>query len=62
MDAARDFAFAYLSILFEGAPFILVGALLSGILDIFLPPGLMKKVLPKAKLPAMLRTRSAMMG
>lgn len=30
MDAASDFAFAYLSILFEGAPFILVGALLSG--------------------------------
>lgn len=54
MDAARDFAFAYLSILFEGAPFILVGALLSGILDIFLPPGLMEKALPKARLPALL--------
>jgi hypothetical protein len=54
MDAARDFAFAYLSILFEGAPFILVGALLSGILDIFLPPGLMERVLPKSKLPALL--------
>lgn len=54
MDSARDFAFAYLSILFEGAPFILMGALLSGLLDIFLPPGLMERVLPKAKLPALL--------
>ena len=53
MNAARDFAFAYLSILFEGAPFILVGALLSGILAIVLPPGLLEKVLPKAKLPAL---------
>ena len=54
LEASRDFSFAYLSILFEGAPFILVGALLSGLLDIFLPPGLMERVLPKAKLPALL--------
>lgn len=53
-EASRDISFAYLSILFEGIPFILVGAILSGLLDIFLPPGLMERLLPKKKLPALL--------
>jgi uncharacterized protein len=54
LEASRDFSFAYLSILFEGAPFILVGALISGFLDIFLPPRAMEKILPKKKVPAIL--------
>lgn len=52
LEAIRDFSFAYLSILFEGAPFILVGAMISGMLDIFLPTGMMEKILPKRRVPA----------
>ena len=52
LEAIRDFSFAYLSILFEGVPFILVGAMISGMLDIFLPPGMMEKILPKRRVPA----------
>lgn len=54
LEASRDFSFAYLSILFEGAPFILVGAMISGVLDVFLPSGMMEKILPKKKFPAIL--------
>jgi uncharacterized membrane protein YraQ (UPF0718 family) len=53
-DAQQDFAFAFLSILFEGAPFILLGTLISGIIDIYLPPGTMDRLLPKKTLPAIL--------
>ena len=53
-DAQQDFAFAFLSILFEGAPFILLGTLISGIIDIYLPPGMMDRLLPKKTLPAIL--------
>lgn len=41
-----DFQYAFLSILLEGAPFLLAGALLSGILEEFLPPSLMTRLLP----------------
>lgn len=40
---------AFLSILFEGAPFILLGTLISGFIDIYLPPGAMDRFLPKNK-------------
>jgi len=46
-DAQQDFALAFLSILFEGAPFILLGTLISGFIDIYLPPGTMDRFLPK---------------
>lgn len=46
-DARQDFALAFLSILFEGAPFILLGTLISGILDVYLPSGMMDRLLPK---------------
>ncbi|MBC7979616.1 MAG: permease [Armatimonadetes bacterium] len=46
-DARQDFAFAFLSILFEGAPFILVGTLISGFIDVYLPAGTMDRFLPK---------------
>lgn len=38
---------AFLSILFEGAPFILLGTLISGFIDIYLPKGAMDRFLPK---------------
>lgn len=41
-----DFQYAFLSILLEGAPFLLAGALLSGILEECLPPSLMTRLLP----------------
>lgn len=46
-DAQQDFAYAFLSILFEGAPFILLGTLISGFIDIYLPAGTMDRFLPK---------------
>lgn len=46
-ETQQDFAFPYLSILFEGAPFILLGTLISGFLDIYLPPGAMDRFLPR---------------
>lgn len=48
-DAQQDFALAFLSILFEGAPFILLGTLISGFIDIYLPKGAMDRFLPKNK-------------
>lgn len=48
-DAQQDFALAFLSILFEGAPFILLGTLVSGFIDIYLPPGMMDRFLPRSK-------------
>ncbi|WP_367870639.1 permease [Luteolibacter sp. Populi] len=53
-DQMQDFSFAFLSILFEGAPFILVGTLISGFIDIYMPPGMMDRLLPKRTLPAIL--------
>ncbi|WP_411826239.1 permease [Luteolibacter sp. AS25] len=38
-----------MSILFEGAPFILLGTLISGFIDIYLPSGTMDRLLPKNK-------------
>ena len=48
-ESQQDFALAFLSILFEGAPFILLGTLVSGFIDIYLPPGTMDRFLPKNK-------------
>ncbi len=53
-EAREDFAFAFLSILFEGAPFILLGTLISGFIDIYLPAGTMDRLLPKRRFPAIL--------
>jgi uncharacterized membrane protein YraQ (UPF0718 family) len=46
-DARQDFALAFLSILFEGAPFILLGTIISGFIDVYLPAGAMDRFLPK---------------
>lgn len=42
-----DFSYAFLSVLLEGLPFILLGTLLSGIIDQFLPSHLMTRLLPR---------------
>lgn len=50
----NDFSLLFLSILLEGAPFILLGTLLSGFIDAYLPPGLIDRWLPKNKVLAVL--------
>lgn len=42
-----DFAFSFLSVVLEGVPFILFGVLLSGLVDVFLPPRVLARVLPR---------------
>lgn len=41
-----DFAYSFLSIALEGVPFILAGVVLSGLMDAFLPPRVLARVLP----------------
>ncbi|GAB4166193.1 MAG: permease [Terrimicrobiaceae bacterium] len=43
-----DFSYAFVSVLLEGLPFILLGTILSGLIDQFLPSRLMLKILPKS--------------
>ena len=50
--AQQDFALAFLGILFEGAPFILLGTLASGFIEVYLPKGVMDRFLPKNPLAA----------
>lgn len=47
-----DFCLLFLSIILEGAPFILLGTLISGFIDAYLPPGLIDRWLPKNKVLA----------
>jgi len=47
-----DILMAFLSILFEGAPYILVGTILSGFIDAFLPAKALERILPKNKILA----------
>ena len=42
----QDFAYSFLSILFEGIPFLLLGSLLSGAVDAFVPARTMTRLLP----------------
>jgi uncharacterized membrane protein YraQ (UPF0718 family) len=42
-----DFAYSFLSVVLEGVPFILLGVALSGVLDVFLPPRVLARVLPR---------------
>lgn len=42
-----DFSYAFLSVLLEGVPFVLVGTLISGLLDQFLPSKVMLRYLPR---------------
>ena len=42
-----DFAFSFLSVVLEGVPFILAGVVLSGLIDVFLPPRVLARILPR---------------
>jgi uncharacterized membrane protein YraQ (UPF0718 family) len=48
-STSGDFWVAFLSIVFEGLPFILLGALISGAIDAWLPSTIMDRLLPKRK-------------
>ena len=43
----HDFAFAFLSVLFEGIPFLLLGSLISGLVDVFVSSERVTRMLPK---------------
>jgi uncharacterized membrane protein YraQ (UPF0718 family) len=43
----QDFSFSFLSILFEGIPFLLLGSIVSGLIDAFVPSETLTKILPK---------------
>lgn len=44
-----DVALSFFAIVLEGAPFLLLGAIISGLVDVFLPAGTIKNWLPKSK-------------
>ena len=43
----HDFAFAFLSVLFEGIPFLLLGSVISGVVDVFVSSERITKMLPR---------------
>ncbi len=49
-----SFALSFLSVLFESVPFLLLGALISGLIEVFVPARWMTSILPKQALPAVL--------
>lgn len=44
----QDFSYSFLSILFEGIPFLLLGSIVSGLVDAFVPSETLVKILPKS--------------
>jgi uncharacterized protein len=44
-----DVSLSFFAIVLEGAPFLLLGAIISGLVDVFLPAGLVKSWLPQSK-------------
>lgn len=42
-----DFAYSFLSVVLEGVPFILMGVALSGLIDVFLPPRVLARLMPR---------------
>ena len=44
-----DVALSFFAIVLEGVPFLLLGAIISGLVDVFLPAGVIKDWLPKSK-------------
>jgi uncharacterized membrane protein YraQ (UPF0718 family) len=44
-----DVALSFFAIVLEGAPFLLLGAIISGLVDVFLPAGVIKNWLPRSK-------------
>lgn len=49
-----DFAYAFLSVVLEGVPFILAGVLLSGLIDAFLPPQVLARIVPRSPVAGIL--------
>ncbi len=49
-----DFALNFLSLFLEGAPYILLGTLISGFIDVYMPASLMDRMIPKNKFMAIL--------
>lgn len=49
-----DFSFLFLSILVEGAPFILLGTLISGFIDVYLPSNTIDRLLPRNRVQAVM--------
>lgn len=47
-----DFSVAFLSVLLEGIPFLLLGSLISGLVDAFVSPERLSKILPRHPLAA----------
>ncbi len=47
-----DFALNFLSLFLEGAPYILLGTLISGFIDVYMPSSLMDRLVPKNKFAA----------
>src|SRR4051812_19658258 len=50
----HDFALAFLSVLLEGVPFLLLGSLISGLVDVFVSTERLAKLLPKNSFGAIL--------
>jgi uncharacterized membrane protein YraQ (UPF0718 family) len=48
----QDFSISFLSILFEGVPFMFIGTLLSGIIDAFVPAETIERILPRSRTAA----------
>src|ERR1700742_2685602 len=49
-----DFSYAFLSVLFEGVPFLLLGSIISGLVDVFVSSERISKLLPKSPVAATL--------
>jgi uncharacterized membrane protein YraQ (UPF0718 family) len=47
-----DFAYSFLSVLFEGIPFLLLGSIISGFIDVFVSSERISKLLPKNPIAA----------
>jgi uncharacterized protein len=45
--SAQDFTFSFLSVLFEGVPFLLLGSIISGLVDVFVSSERMQRLMPK---------------
>jgi uncharacterized membrane protein YraQ (UPF0718 family) len=54
VDQIQDFVLTFSSILWEALPFIVLGAIVAGILEELLPQQLITRVLPKYALPAVM--------
>lgn len=54
-----DITLSFFAVILEGAPFLLLGAIGSGLVDLFLPPQLLRRFLPKSKAQGVLAAIAA---